>query len=94
MFCEAGAVKIQADAREVPDGHPGPLVQRVNTASAYRVNSVPFITLVSSVDRVVFSARLAAEARVPPGAIFTDENRRLTAQGCDVSLVPIRRVPG
>jgi len=43
---------------------------------------------------VVFTAHLSAEDGIPPGAIFMDENRALTVQGCTASAVPIRRNPG
>ena len=45
---------------------------------------------------MVFSAHLSAEARVPPGAIFRDENRALTAQGRAVSAMyaPNLRISG
>ena len=45
--------------------------------------SEPWCTLFrlqSSIVRVVFTAHLAAEDWVPPGAIFRDENRRLMVQ--------------
>ena len=41
---------------------------------------VPAFSVVSSMEWVICSAHLFAERRVPPGAIFRDENRGLIGQ--------------